>query len=162
MTWSDLQPFATAIAGFAAAAAFVLTFLRERHPLTAIERLTTVADKIRSQEVRQLVEDYRDERATRWVLEQRSPRDRRLRWTGIWLRIAATFAFIVWMVSAVVSRLGGWGWVTYAAAIALFIAGNAVMSWRQSRRNTWIEQEQQWRGITPSAEATVARKEGAQ
>lgn len=158
MTWTDLQPFATAIAGCAAAAAFVLTLLRERHPLTAIERLTLVADKIRSDSVRQLVEDYRDERTTRWVLEQRAPVDQGLRWTGAWLRITASFSFAVWLVAVAFFPPNGWIWFAYGLAIALFIAGNGFMSWRRSRRQEWMEQEQSWRGITMANSASVVRR----
>lgn len=158
MTWGDLQPFATALAGCAAVAAFVLTLIRERHPLTAIERLTAVADKIGPGAARRVVEDYRDERIVRWVLEQRAPSDTALRWTGTWLRISASFAFFIWLVGVVFLRPDGWIWLPYGLGIALFIGGNAVLSWRQSRRRSWIDQELLWRGIALPAKSTVVRE----
>lgn len=158
MTWGDLQPFATALAGCAAVAAFVLTVLRERHPLTAIERLTSVADKIGPGAARRVVEDYRDERIIRWVLEQRAPADVALRWLGTWLRISASFAFFLWLFGVILVPSNAWIWLAYGLAIALFIGGNAVLSWRRNRRQSWMDQELLWRGIALPAKSTGVRE----
>lgn len=84
-----MQPIATALAGAAAIATITWTVSRDRHPLTLVERLTTIAGNVRSEPIRRLIEDERDQRAARWVLERRAPREnpRRVRHHAVLPRI---------------------------------------------------------------------------
>lgn len=102
------QPLATALAGAAAIATVTWTVSRDRHPLAMVERLTTIATNVRSETVRQLIEDERDQRATRWVLERRAPTEARARAVGVALFCMGSFSLLVWVAGAFIDRWAAW------------------------------------------------------
>ncbi|WP_412148513.1 hypothetical protein [Curtobacterium flaccumfaciens] len=147
MSWLDLGAFVPVLAGAAAVAGFVLSLLRERHPLTTAERLTAVAEQVSVPERRALIEDHRDELAVRWVLDQRAPRLQGTWYLGVALRTAAVFSFCVWLVATWFVPTAVGTWVSYGAAIVLFLAGTLTFHVRQLRRLAWMDQERRWRSI---------------
>jgi len=144
-----------ALAGFAAVAGFILSLVKERHPLTAVERLSSAAERTRAPEMRALVEDYRDERTVRWVLEQRAPAERGRWWVGLSLRILAGLAFALWLIGASVTPTSVLTWAAYVVAIVLYLFGTLALFLRKQRRSAWMDQERSWRGISRYEPASV-------
>ena len=142
-----LQPLTTALAGAAAIAAVSWTVSRDRHPLAMVERLTSIAADVRSDAVRQLVEDERDRRATRWVLERRAPTEARARAAGVVLFCIGSFCLLVWVASAFIDRWAAWAWISYGAGLALVLVSRAVLGIRAGRRRAWMDQERSWRHL---------------
>ena len=151
MTAQDFQLLAQILAGTAAAAAIVLSVVRDRHPLTLIERLTAIARDVSSTEVRALVEEERDRRMVRFVLLQQAPPERRLRGLGILLRVIAVVALLAWLTVALIEPNALWNWAVYAVALVSIGVAHFFESQREEHRTNWIEQERQWRRLPAAA-----------
>lgn len=147
MSWTDVGAVVPVLAGAAAVAGFVLSLVRERHPLTTAERLSAIAGRVQSPERRALIEDHRDELAVRWVLEQRAPRLLGAWYLGTALRTAAVFSFCLWLIATWSAPAAVGTWVAYGAAIVLFLAGTLAFHVRRVRRSAWTDQERKWRSI---------------
>ena len=158
MTWSDLQPLATSLAGIAAIAVFVATVLRERHPLAVVERLGAVAATVEDPASRRLLQDYRDERAVQWVLLMRAPRGRLWLIAGRALRASAVSSFIVWGAGRLADPSAYWVWWFYGLTIVLGVAANMAYERRNTIRSKWIEQEATWRSLVLPDPASPAGK----
>lgn len=158
MTWSDFTSMLPALAGSAAVAGFILSLVAERHPLTAIDRLSNAAERIRAPEKRALVEDYRDEQTVRWVLEQRAPAERGRWWVGLGLRILAGLAFASWLLGTWAAPTSVLVWAAYACAIVSYLLGTLALFLRTQRRNAWMDQERSWRRIAVYEPASVVRR----
>lgn len=158
MSWSDVGAVVPVLAGSAAVAGFVLSLVRERHPLTTAERLSAIASRIGSLERRALIEDHRDELAVRWVLEQRAPRLLGAWYLGTALRTAAVFSFCIWLIGTWFAPEAVGTWIAYGAAIALFLVGTLAFYIRRLRRSAWMDQERQWRSIARHNAAERAQR----
>lgn len=141
------QPLATSLAGAAAIAAVVFAAARDRHPLTMVERLTTIAHDVRDENVRRLLEDERDEQAVRWALERRAPRDSEIHTLGVILFCLGLSALLGWLAIALVKPWTPLGWIFYGAGLAIVIVSRFVLSVRSTGRKSWIQQERQWRHL---------------
>lgn len=153
-----LQPLATSLAGAAAIATVTWTVTRDRHPLAFVERLTSIAKDVRSEQVRMLIEDDRDQRAARWVLERRAPQEAAVRTIAITLFCLGSIGLLLWLAGTFVDRLAVWTWVSYGAGLVLMVAARITWGIRASRRKEWMDQERTWRALpTESIAQRVAR-----
>lgn len=149
MDLGDLQPFATALAGGAAIITIVVGLMKERHPLSLVERLTSVASNVRDGEARRVIEDYRDARVVSWVLAQRAPQERGLLNLGRWLRGGAVLFLVLWAVSSTLDRTNLWVWVLYGVAIGLAVVSGVPLRRRLTLQDDWVRQEREWRSLPP-------------
>lgn len=153
-----MQPLATALAGAAAIATITWTVSRDRHPLALVERLTTIAGSVRSEPIRRLIEDERDQRAARWVLERRAPRENLRRVIAITLFCLASIGLLIWITGAFIDRWALWAWTSYGIGLMLMVVSRATWGSRASRRSDWMDQERDWRAIPHSSSAQRVRK----
>lgn len=98
------QPLATSIAGAVAIATITWTVTRARHPSAFVECLTPIAKDVLSQDVRVLVEDERDQRADRWVIERRTPEEAGTRTAAITHFCSGSIVLAVRLISAFIDR----------------------------------------------------------
>lgn len=152
------QPLATALAGAAAIATVTWTVSRDRHPLAMVERLTAVAVSVRSEAVRQLIEDERDQQATRWVLARRAPAETSARAVGIALFCLGALCLLTWVAGAFVDRWAAWAWISYGAGLLLMFASRTVTGIRVNRRKKWMDQERDWRNLPVDVQAQRVRR----
>lgn len=156
-----LQPFATSLAGAAAIATITWTVTRDRHPLAFVERLTSIAKDVRSEQIRVLIEDDRDQRAARWVLERRAPQETTIRTIAITLFCLGSIGLLFWLAGALIDRWAGWTWLSYGAGLALMVTARISWSIRADRRKAWMDQERTWRALPMESKAQrVLRRRG--
>jgi len=119
MNWQAVVGVITAVS---ALGVLIHNILKERQPLALVERLSAIAGPLPAGKARQLVEDYRDELSVRWILKQRTPKDRTLVVLVNSLRIASGLSFVIWAVEAV-AKIPGWSWALYFAALVFWTGG---------------------------------------
>lgn len=150
-----IGPFVLAAVGVAT---FLLSFRRERHPMTVVERVTAVAKDVRSAATRQVLEDYRDQKAADWVLSQLAPAASGLRFVYLFLTGSAVLSFVIWGLYQWLARDSANGWIFYFAGVVLGGAGLSVFQARATQRENWKKQERAWRDMPALQPAQRVRK----
>lgn len=153
MQWSDAQPLATSLASIGAFGVLLFSVWKERHPLRLIERLTEIERDIENTETRRLVQDYRDERVTAWVLIRRAPRESTLRGWAVLLRILGAFTLCLWLLLMAIFDQQLWTWWIYAVGLVLIGTATALEVIRGNKRGAWMHQERAWRDLPEPASA---------
>ena len=150
--WYSFLP--QVLVALASVAALGTSLWRERHPLASIERLTQLTDKMRPGATRDGLADYRDQRASLWLLEQRAPREGGLLGLGRWLVAGSAVAFLTWLILAALAPTSAGTWTAYVVGLVSIFASKWAFQKRRKHRRAWIEQEALWRRLPLPVEAS--------
>lgn len=136
------------VVAVAAFGTLLATLSKDHHPLTPVERLSSLIDKLPVGATRDALVEHRDHAASQWVLRQRAPKFPGLRWLAIGISSASMTIAIAWLIIALASPTT---WVTFAlygAALVLAIGAQIPARIRDRARRDWMRQEAQWRGMS--------------